>query len=63
VGHGSAALAASGIVGAAIVLVADLVAQHAFAGVAVPVGIVTGLIGAPYLLWLIARGNRRGSDG
>ena len=43
--------------------VADLVAQHAFAGIAVPVGIVTGLIGAPYLLWLIARGNRRGSDG
>ena len=28
-----------------------------FAGVAVPVGIVTGLIGAPYLLWLIARGT------
>jgi iron complex transport system permease protein len=63
VGHGQAALAASGLVGAAIVLVADLVAQHAFAGIAVPVGIVTGLIGAPYLLWLIARGNRRGSDG
>ena len=63
VGHGQAALAASAIVGAAIVLVADLVAQHAFAGIAVPVGIVTGLIGAPYLLWLIARGNRKGSDG
>jgi len=57
------ALAASAVVGAAIVLVADLVAQHAFTGFAVPVGIVTGLIGAPYLLWLIARGNRRGSDG
>ncbi len=63
VGHGQAALAASGIIGAAIVLVADLVAQHAFGGVAVPAGIVTGLIGAPYLLWLIARGNRKGSDG
>lgn len=63
VGNGQAALAASALVGAAIVLVADLVAQHAFAGVAVPVGIVTGLIGAPYLLWLIARGNRKGSDG
>ena len=45
------------------VLVADLVAQHALAGVAVPVGIVTGLIGAPYLLWLIARGDRKGIDG
>lgn len=63
VGHGQAALAASALVGAAIVLVADLVAQHALAGVAVPVGIVTGLIGAPYLLWLIARGNKKGSDG
>ena len=63
VGHGQAALAASGIIGAAIVLVADMVAQHAFGGVAVPAGIVTGLIGAPYLLWLIARGNRKGSDG
>lgn len=63
VDHGRAALAASAVVGATIVLVADLVAQHAFAGTAVPVGIVTGLIGAPYLLWLIARGNRKGSDG
>ncbi|TYL54529.1 iron chelate uptake ABC transporter family permease subunit [Agromyces mariniharenae] len=63
VGHGHAALAASALTGAAMVLVADLVAQHAFAGIAVPVGIVTGLIGAPYLLWLIARGNRKGSDG
>ena len=63
VGRGSAALAASALIGAAIVLVADLVAQHALAGVAVPVGIVTGLIGAPYLLWLIARGDRKGTDG
>lgn len=63
VGHGQAALAAAAAVGAAIVLVADLVAQHAFAGISVPVGIVTGLIGAPYLLWLTARGNRKGFDG
>jgi len=51
------------LLGVGLVAVADLVAQHAFAGIAVPVGIVTGLIGAPYLLWLIARGNRKGSDG
>lgn len=62
-GHGRPSLAASALVGAAMVLVADLVAQHALGGVAVPVGIVTGLIGAPYLLWLIARGNRKGADG
>lgn len=63
VGSGRGALAASALVGAAVVLVADLVAQHALGGIAVPVGIVTGLIGAPYLLWLIARGNRKGADG
>lgn len=63
VGHGRAALTASALVGAVMVLVADLVAQHALDGVAVPVGIVTGLIGAPYLLWLIARGNRKGAGG
>ena len=63
VGNGRAALAASALSGAAVVLVADLVAQHALGDVAVPVGIVTGLIGAPYLLWLIARGNRKGADG
>lgn len=63
VGNGRPALGSSALVGAAMVLVADLVAQHALGGVAVPVGIVTGLIGAPYLLWLIARGNRKGAVG
>lgn len=28
-----------------------------------PVGIVTGIIGAPYLLWLLARANRIGAGG
>jgi len=27
-------------------------------GVAVPTGVVTGAVGAPYLLWLLARGAR-----
>jgi iron complex transport system permease protein len=63
VANGRAALAASALAGAAMVLLADLVAQHALGGTAVPVGIVTGLIGAPYLLWLIARGNRKGAGG
>ncbi|MEJ3403448.1 iron chelate uptake ABC transporter family permease subunit [Rathayibacter sp. YIM 133350] len=64
VGRGSAALGASALVGAAIVVIADLAAQYALlGGTRVPVGIVTGLIGAPYLLWLIATANRTGSDG
>ena len=61
---GVSALAASALVGSLVVLVADLVGQYALpGGISVPVGIVTGLIGAPYLLWLIATGNRKGSDG
>jgi iron complex transport system permease protein len=61
---GGAALAASALVGAVLVVVADLIGQYALpGGIRVPVGIVTGLVGAPYLLWLLARANRKGSDG
>ncbi|WP_382304516.1 FecCD family ABC transporter permease [Herbiconiux sp. UC225_62] len=52
------ALVTSALVGAVVVTGADIVAQHAFPGLQVPVGIVTGIIGAPVLLLLLARGNR-----
>jgi iron complex transport system permease protein len=55
---GAPALPAVGAVGAVLVLVADLVAQHALPGVMLPTGVVTGAVGAPYLLWLLARGVR-----
>lgn len=59
---GGAALGASAAVGALLVLGADLLAQHALPGMSVPVGIVTGLVGAPYLLWLLSgRSDRRTS--
>lgn len=58
VGTGSPALPAVAAVGAAIVLGADLVAQHAIPGATVPTGVVTGAVGAPYLLWLLSRGAR-----
>ena len=48
-------------VGALLVLVADLVGQFA-TGTRYPVGVVTGVLGAPYLLYLIVRVNRRGSS-
>jgi iron complex transport system permease protein len=60
---GSPALAASGLVGAAIVLVADFAAQNLPGGVQYPVGVLTGAIGAPYLLLLLARANRTGKGG
>jgi iron complex transport system permease protein len=59
VNDGGAALAASTATGAALTLVADVVGQHGLLGVAAPVGIVTGLVGAPYLLWLLATNEKR----
>ncbi|WP_418276542.1 FecCD family ABC transporter permease [Isoptericola jiangsuensis] len=56
---GGPALTVSVGTGATLVLAADLVAQHGLLGVAAPTGIVTGLIGAPYLLWLLATHDRR----
>ena len=52
---GGPALATSVAVGAALTLSADVIGQHAIPGLVAPVGIVTGLIGAPYLLILLAR--------
>jgi iron complex transport system permease protein len=55
-------LLAAGCVGAGIVLASELVAQHLLP-VALPTGVVTGAIGAPYLLWLLASANREGRGG
>ncbi|SDR06674.1 iron complex transport system permease protein [Curtobacterium sp. UNCCL20] len=57
VGGGRVALGPTAAVGAAVTLASDLVAQFAIPGNALPVGVVTGVVGAPYLLWLLARGR------
>ncbi|MET7968476.1 iron chelate uptake ABC transporter family permease subunit [Micromonospora sp. NPDC005305] len=51
----------SAVVGAALLLAADQLAQHAVAGRQLPVGVVTGVLGGGYLAWLLAgeRGSRR----
>lgn len=59
VAHGSLALGPSALVGAIILSVSDLVAQFAIPGVAVPAGIVTGALGAVFLLWLLATSKGR----
>lgn len=56
---GRASLLHAAAVGALLVLVADLVARHLLGPVPLPVGVVTGVVGAPYLLWLLARSGRR----
>lgn len=56
---GGPALALAGAVGAVIVPGADLVGQHVLPfGAQAPVGVVTALVGAPYLLWLLAGSAR-----
>jgi iron complex transport system permease protein len=57
------AVGCSALVGALVVLLSDLVARRAFAPTELPVGVVTGVVGAPYLLWLLARSNRVGRGG
>jgi len=57
------ALVPAALVGAAVLLGADLVARRLFAPIELPVGVVTGIVGAPYLLWLLARTNRIGRGG
>lgn len=61
VGPGASLLLPSGLVGALLVLVADLAAQFAF-GSRYPVGVVTGVLGAPYLVYLLVRTNRSGGS-
>lgn len=41
------------LVGAVVVVAADHVAAYAVPGTALPVGLVTGLLGAPVLLWML----------
>lgn len=47
-------------VGALLLLGSDLVARRIVAPTELPVGIVTGVLGAPFLLFLLARGNKVG---
>lgn len=59
VGVGFSALIPSGLIGVILVLAADLIGQFAFE-VNYPVGVITGIIGAPYLIYLLIKMNRKG---
>lgn len=59
VGVGFSNIIPAGLVGVNLVLAADLIGQFAFA-YRFPVGVVTGLLGAPYLIFLLIRMNRKG---
>jgi iron complex transport system permease protein len=61
VGPGASLLVPAGLVGVVLVLAADLIGQFAFDN-RYPVGVITGVLGAPYLVYLLIRTNRSGGS-
>lgn len=59
-GRGNAVdVTSAALVGAVVLLASDLIAQHAFAQLLLPVGAVTVCLGGLYLLWLLIVEGRR----
>ena len=52
-------LPVAGLLGAALVVVADTIGRTLLAPSQLPAGLVTALIGAPYFLWLMRRAQAR----
>ena len=57
--NGKNNMAATACIGAILVLASDLIAQYGLSS-RYPVGVVTGMLGAPYLLYLIFMMNKKG---
>lgn len=51
--HPASRLTAAAIAGATITVLADVISRSAIPGLQLPVGVMTGIMGAPYLLWLL----------
>jgi iron complex transport system permease protein len=60
VGSPNVCVMTSALVGATIMLGADLVSRVALQPTILPVGVTTALLGAPYLMWILARQARKG---
>jgi iron complex transport system permease protein len=52
-GHPGRAILPVALIGATLLLAADLVARTAPLGRTLPIGVVTALLGAPFFLWLV----------
>jgi len=59
VGVGFSNIIPAGLVGIILVLASDLIGQFVFVA-RYPVGVITGILGAPYLIYLLIRINRKG---
>jgi iron complex transport system permease protein len=56
-------LPASALLGAAMMVVVDIVAREVIPPAELPIGIITAVIGAPVFLWILLREQRSGSSG
>ena len=63
VGERAVGLIPAGLIGSAVMVFADLIARRVFSPTELPVGVITAVVGAPYLLWLLARANKIGTGG
>lgn len=54
-GHRGVPVLNSALAGAVLMLAADWVGRTAFAPVEVPVGVITAVVGGPYLIWILLR--------
>ncbi len=61
IGNNGSLLIPAALIGAVLVLVGDYCGQFLLTG-RYPVGVVTGALGAPYLIYLIVRVNRSGAS-
>ena len=52
----------AGLVGSLIVLLADCISQNVLP-IRYPVGVITGVLGAPYLIYTLLRLNKKGGRG
>jgi len=57
-GHRGVPVINSALAGALLMTAADLVGRTAFAPVEIPVGVITAIVGGPYLLWILLREPR-----
>ncbi|MED5467891.1 MAG: iron ABC transporter permease [Pseudomonadota bacterium] len=56
---GKVPLTAAALAGASFMLIADLLGRTLFAPLEIPVGIITTIVGSPYLLWILLRPSPR----
>lgn len=54
-GTATAGVGVAALMGAVVVLVSDVIAQRLFAPTQLPVGVITGVVGGVYLMWILYR--------